>query len=73
MDHRVQSKRVLLVILLLMMMTIFMTQVAIEHKKYKKLEPGQNITGTTVVELTSRSKLQCSDRLVEHTSRSKLQ
>ena len=31
---------------------------------YEKLEPGQNITGTIAAELTTRSKIECSGRLV---------
>ena len=65
MEHRFQFNWTLLVILL-MMMTVGVTQVKIERKKYKKLDPGQNITGTVVAEFTSRSKLQCSDGSVDY-------
>ena len=56
-------------ILFLLLVTIFMAQaMAVVTSKYKKIEPGQNITGTSVAEFTTRSKLQCSDRLVELSS-----
>ena len=60
MEHRLQINRILLVLLV----TVCATQASIEHSKYKKLEPGQNITGTIVAELKTRSKLECSTREV---------
>ena len=60
-------------ILLVLLVTVYATQATIVQSKYKKLEPGLNVTGTVVTEFKTRSKLQCSNRLAELTSRSKLQ
>ena len=70
MEVLIQLKRILLVLL---MTTVVATKETIVHNKFKKLETGKNIKGTIASELTTRSKLQCSDRLVELTIRSKLQ
>ena len=62
MEHRLQFSW----ILLLLLMTVYATQTtSIVATKYKKLEPGQNITGTLLRELKTRSKLQCSDRFAK--------
>ena len=58
MEHRIQFRW----ILLLMLTTVCVTQASIVASKYKKLGPGQNVTGTIVVKFTTRSKIQCSDR-----------
>ena len=49
---------------ILVVLFICVAQAKIELRKYKKLGPGQNITGTILEEFTSKSKLKCSDRLV---------
>ena len=58
---------------MLLVTTVSAAKVTIVHNKFKKLESGKNIIGTVGSELTTKSKLQCSDRLVEHSTRSKLQ
>ena len=63
----IQLKQILLVLLVT---TVAATKAMIVHNKFKKLETGKNIKGTIASELTIRSKLQCSDRLVEITTRS---
>ena len=46
-------------------MTVYATQLtSIVTSKYRKLEPGQNITGILLSELKTTSRLQCSERLV---------
>ena len=67
MKPRLQFNRILLVLLF-----ISVSQPKIGLRKYQKLEPGQNITGTIMAEYTSRSKLQCSDRLIQYFGRFKL-
>ena len=59
-------------ILLMLLITVYSTQATIVDSEYKNLEPGLNVTGTVVTEFKTRSKLHCSDRLVELTTRSKL-
>ena len=49
-------------ILLVLMLLVIMTQATIVQNKFKKLDPGQNITGTIGAELKTRSKILCSDR-----------
>ena len=51
-------------ILLLLLMTISATQATIVPKKFKNLQVGHSITGTVGAELRTRSKIQCSDRLI---------
>ena len=69
MGHRLQFIRIVLVFPVIILATL----ATIEQWKYKKLERGQNITGTTVAEFISRAKLHCSYRLLEFTTGSKLQ
>ena len=49
---------------LLLMMTIYATRTTIVPTEFKKLEAGHSITGTVGAELRTRSKIQCSDRLI---------
>ena len=58
--HGLQFNRVVL----LLMMTISTTRATIVPKMFKKLEAGHSITGTVGAELRTRSKIQCSDRLI---------
>ena len=51
--------------LVLLLLTVYATlATSIVTSKYRKLEPGQNVTGILLSELKTKSKLQCSDRLV---------
>ena len=59
-------------ILLLLMAVVCATQANIVQTLYEKVESGQNITGNIAAEITTRSRIQCSDRLVKLTTRSKL-
>ena len=56
----------------MLLITVYAIKVRIVHNKFKRLVSGENITGTIASELSARSKLQCSDRLVEFTGRPKL-
>ena len=60
MEHRLLLNPTLLVLLL--MMTVPVTQGTVVKSKYRKIEQGQNITGTIRSEIKTRSKLECSDR-----------
>ena len=51
-------------LILLLMTTLFVTQATIIQTFYDKVESGQNITGNITAELTTRSRIQCSNRLV---------
>ena len=53
-QNRLQFNRIVLVLLV----TICAAGVNIELRKYTKLGPGQNIKGTILAELTSKSKLK---------------
>ena len=50
--------------ILLLMTSICVVQATFIQTVYGKLDPGENITGNTGAELTTRSKIECSDRLV---------
>ena len=50
--------------ILFLLMTVCVTQATIVPNKFRKLKQGESIAGTVGVELTVRSKLQCSDRFV---------
>ena len=52
--------------ILLVLLFICAAQAKIELRKYRKLRPGQNVTGTIIEELTSKSKLMCSDKSVQY-------
>ena len=54
------------------MAAVCATQANIVQTLYEKVESGQNITGNIAAEVTTRSRIQCSDRLVKLTTRSKL-
>ena len=60
MKHRLQFNPIFLVLLL--MMTVPVTQGTVVKSKYRKIEQGQNITGTIRSEIKTRTKLECSDR-----------
>ena len=51
-------------ILLLMMMSVHVTQATFVQNLYKKLEPGQNITGQIGAEHKGISHIECSTQLV---------
>ena len=51
-------------LILLLMTIVCATQATIIQTFYDKVESGQNITGIIVAELTTRSRIQCSNRLV---------
>ena len=52
-----------LLLLLMMATSVCATQAtSVVKTKYRKLESGRNITGTVLEHVTTRSKLQCSDR-----------
>ena len=54
-----QFRQTLLVLILL---PAIATQATFVQNRLKKLETGQNITGTIGAELKTRSKILCSDR-----------
>ena len=51
-------------LLLLLMATLCGIQANIVQTFYDKMDPGQNVRGNIAAELTTRSRIQCSDRLV---------
>ena len=59
------------IFLLLLLVSFNVTQAIISPMKFKKLKVGQSIKGKIGAKLTVNSKIQCSDRLVERTTRSK--
>ena len=58
MENSLQFRQILFVLTL----PVIMTQANVVQNKFQKLQPGQNITGTTGAELKTRSKILCSDR-----------
>ena len=58
MENCAQFKQILLVL----MLSAIVTQVTVVQNRFKKLEKGQNITGTIGAEIKTRSKILCSDR-----------
>ena len=61
MDDRVQFNRILLMLLLLMG-TVYVTRTTTVQHFYKMQKPGKNITGTIVKELAVISGRECSLR-----------
>ena len=53
-------------ILLALMTTVCANQAKVVQTLYEKVVPGQKITGNIAAELTTRSRIQCSDRLVNY-------
>ena len=47
-----------------MMLPVIVTQVTVVQKRFKKLDPEQNITGTLGAELKAGSSQECSLRHV---------
>ena len=57
MSHQFQFSKIHLVLIL-----CYATQAAIVEENFKKLEPGENITGTKIAELTVRTNMECYTR-----------
>ena len=51
-------------IFLVLMLPVVVTQVTVVQNNFRKLEPGQNITGTIGAELKTGSHQECSLRQV---------
>ena len=58
MSHQLQFSQIHLVMLIL----CSVTQAAIVEENFKKLEPGENFTGTRIAELTVRTNMECYTR-----------
>ena len=49
-------------VLLVLLMTVNGTQTTFVQNTYRKLKPGQNITGIMGIELTAESNIECSSK-----------
>ena len=60
----VKFHRILVVLtkMMMMMMTICATHGTVVENVFDMMEPGQNITGTRLAELATKSNIQCSNR-----------